>query len=436
MLIRSQIATLAFALFVLLEPSASHAILLSYATSATDISGITGSSAVSLGAPDYQFNNDSGLGFGGTSTDVFDVGEVAEFSFPAPLRNIPDQHDLVLSAFVGGLGAIDNANVQVEASSDGVNYSVVATFNTEEARINPTGPHLFPYTPEIDFEGVKHFFIDFDTEDHVSHIRLTNLGGTAEGLRLDAIEGLHPEANSDYAFEIRFDRYREDLPGAEKYHFFVRIKNIADVGGVPIREFRMTPSPMPGATLEDTRETLFVVLSKAGNGVVGESFICIENCIPNCPNIECPPGSIPFSRHAWSVDGLVEAPPGVGLDPGRQVASQRSTPFDVDNTDYLTGMSFRITFADGLVHDFNYDNDVMKVVGSLYQKHLYFEAPDESGPRPTDYYQGLDAAPEPIQVPTLATSAYWVLSLLIAAVGIVSIRVRSRSLRTNVTNGN
>jgi hypothetical protein len=193
----------------------------------------------------------------------------------------------------------------------------------------------------------------------------------------------------------------------------------------------MMTSPLPGATLEETRETLFVELSKAGNGVVGESFICVENCIPNCPNIECPAGPIPFSRHVWSVDGLVEAPPGVGLDPGRQAASQRSTPFDVDDADDLAGMSFRITFADGQVHDFDYDADVSKVVGNLYQKHLYFEVPDESGPRPTDYYQGLDAAPIPIPVPTLSVLGFWALAVLMASIGVFLIRFRSHSLSVN-----
>jgi hypothetical protein len=223
MLIWTQLPTLIFTLLVLVGSTPASAMFLSYASSAIDISGATGAASASLGEPDYQFINDFGLGFGGVNTDVFNVGESVEFSFPLPLRNIPGQHDLILSAFVGGLGATDNANVQVERSSDGINYSIVATFNTEEARVNLSGPHLFPYTPEIDFEGVQHFFIDLGVEDHVTHIQLTNLAGTAEGLRLDAIEGLHPEVNSAHAFEIRFDRYRAGLPGLEKYHFFVRI---------------------------------------------------------------------------------------------------------------------------------------------------------------------------------------------------------------------
>ena len=77
--------------------------------------GSTGVSAVGLGVPDYMFVNDLGLGFGGTSSDVFNVGESVLLTFPIPLRIHASQHDLVLSAFVGGHGATDNAEVQVEA---------------------------------------------------------------------------------------------------------------------------------------------------------------------------------------------------------------------------------------------------------------------------------------------------------------------------------
>ena len=107
----------------------SAAGLSSYATGATDVSGSTGAASVALGVPDYHFINDVGLGFGGTSTDVFDVGEAVVLTFAAPLRNIPGQYDLVLSAFVGGLGATDNATVQVEVSSDDVTYVVRDSFD-------------------------------------------------------------------------------------------------------------------------------------------------------------------------------------------------------------------------------------------------------------------------------------------------------------------
>jgi len=421
------ISTVACILCLLVAPTSVQAQFSSYADAATDVSGVTGTSVVSLGVPDYQFINDAGLGFGGTNTDVFDVGESVELRFPVPLRNIPTQHDLVLSAFVGGLGATDNATVQVEVSSDGINYSVVDTFDTEEARISLSGPQIFPFTPEVDFEGVKHFFVDFGVEDFVTDIRLTNLAGTAEGLRLDAVEGLHPEVNSDHAFEIRFDRYRADPINGR---FFVRIKNIGDVGGVPIREFRMTRSPAPGTALEDTEGTLFVDINKQGNGIVGESMICAENCIDDNGPL------IPFSRHAWSVDGVLEAPPGVGLDPGQQVRNPRSGggapiggSFDTDHVnnvpDYLLGMTFQVTFADGFVHDFSYDNEVTQGIGSLYQKYQYSDVtPSESLNLGADYYQFVDVAVP--AVPTLMTPLYWVLAGLVLGCGGLTMRVRSR----------
>lgn len=123
------------------------------------------SGPVALGVPDYLFVNDAGLGFGVTSTEVFDGGESVVLKFPWPLRNIPGQHDLVISSFVGGLGASDNADVQVEEGGDGTNFAIVA-------------------------------------------IRLTNLSGSSEGFRLDAVEGWHSNLAADDAFEVRFDRSR------------------------------------------------------------------------------------------------------------------------------------------------------------------------------------------------------------------------------------
>ncbi len=339
--------------------------LSSYAIGAVDELGVTGVSAVGLGVPDYAFVNDAGLGFGGTSSEVFEPGEATVLAFPVPLRAIAGQHDLVISAFVGGLGATDNAMVQVEVSGDGTAFATVATFDTEEARDRSQD------RPENDHEGVKHFWIDFGAEDDVTHVRLTNLGGTAEGLRLDAVEGLHPATSSLHAFELRLERYRPDF----HQRFIVRIKNIADGAGVPIREFRIDRPPGPGTTLEDTDDSLF--------GLDGE-FLCVENCIPDNGPL------IPFSRHAWSVDGIVEAPPGQGLDPGRQASHLRFRNFDLDtlNTTYLSGYSFTVTFADGLVHTLDYDADVLKAIGNLYQKYQYHaEDPAESGPRPVDYYE-------------------------------------------------
>ena len=396
-----QLYSLACALCVWAWATTSQAQLSSYATSAVDVSGVTGAASESLGVPDYRFINDSGLGFGGTNTDVFDVGESVELGFPYPLRNIAGQHDVILSAFVGGLGATDNATVQVEASSDGINYTIVGTFDTEEAR------DRMQDRQENDFEGVKHFFIEFGAEDNVVSIRLTNLAGTSEGLRLDAVEGLHPFVDSAHAFEVRFDRWRPDFHN----HFFVRIKNLSDAGGVAIREFRMERAMDPPlATLEETETPLF--------GEFGD-MICVENCIGNAE----PP--IDFSRHAWSLDGIVEAPPGVGLNPGWQVAHPRNRGGDTDNVDYLSGMTFRVTFVDGLVHEFTYDDDVIKVIGSLYQKYLYYDPnPVESWNRPTDYYEFIDDGMVVEPVPMLSAPAHWLLVAAAAFLGVYWMRSR------------
>jgi hypothetical protein len=349
--------------------------LSSYANAATDVVGSTGASAVALGVPDYRFVNDAGLGFGGTNTDVFDAGEAVELAFPTALRNVSGQHDLVLSAFVGGLGSTDDAQVRVEARTSTGTWVVIDVFDTAEARSRQQD------WPENDFAGVKHFYVELGALDEVTHVRLTNLASTAEGLRLDAVEGLHPVLSGRHAFELRIERYRPDF----NQRFLLRIKNIAGPAGVPIREFRIVRSTAPGATLQSTLNPLVSV---------DGDLICIENCIPDNGPL------IPFSRHVWSEDGTSEAPPGTGLEPGRQAANLRSQNFDLDtaNTTYLSGYSFEVTFADGVVHGFDYDAHVLKEIGNLYQKYLYFSTtPVESWPRPVDYYEYVDAT----GVPTL-----------------------------------
>ena len=174
-------------------------------------------SAVALGVPDYGFVNDAGLGFAG-NTDVFDVGESAVFTFTTPLRAIAGQHDLVISAYVGGLGETDNAQVQVEVSSDGTAYSLADTFDTQEARDRPRDRQ------ENDHAGVKHFWIDFNGADDITHVSLTNVAGTAEGFRLGSVEGLQPVIDADHAIEIRFKRYRVDASD----RFLIRLKNVSD----------------------------------------------------------------------------------------------------------------------------------------------------------------------------------------------------------------
>ncbi|HEU4429618.1 MAG TPA: PKD domain-containing protein, partial [Myxococcota bacterium] len=341
----------------------------SYPVAAVDAVGSsTGAGAVALGVPDYRFVNDSGLPFGGTSSDVFDVGESTTLSFAQPLRNIAGANDLLVSAYVGGLGETDSAQVLVEVSSDGASFASIGTLDTA------TGRTSYPLTQERDFASVKHFALDFGANDLVTHVRLTNVGGTAEGLRLDALEGLHPVSNSSHAFELRIERYREDTA----QRFFVRLKNTADPGGVAIRELRMVRAL--NASLEDTRRSMIGL-----DGLAGE-LLCVENC--NADNGEL----IPFSRHVWSLDGVAPAPAGTGVPPGGSVNNRRSESFDTDSTNvpYLAGFAFVVTWTDGYEHTLDYSNDVLgqQTAGALYQKYLYFsDTPALSGPRPADYYE-------------------------------------------------
>ena len=343
--------------------------LSSYANFAQDIIGSTGAASAALGRPDYVFIND--ITHGGTNANVFDVGESAVFAFPAPLRNIVKQHDLLISAFVGGLGATDNAQVEVEVSSDGVEFENIAVFETQEGRT------VYPFIQEREFESVKHFEIEFGCEDFVTHVRLTNLGGTTEGLRLDAIEGLHPAVGTKHAFEIRFERYRDDL----SERFLVRIKNLAQHGGVPITGFFFGRPPVTAQWLEETENQL---LGSNGTG----RFICVENCIGDADDM---PG-VWSGTLAWSEDGETVAPAGIGLKPGHQAGHERFRNYDIDSgtLSYLGGFEFKITFADGYTHEFDFDEDVIGFdqIGAIYQKYTYFSGnPFNTGPRPVHYYE-------------------------------------------------
>jgi len=349
-----------------LQTSAAWA-LSSYADSAADVSGSTGAAAVALGVPDYRFVNDAGIGFAG-NTDVFDVGESAVFTFATPLRAVIGQHDLVISAYVGGLGETDNALVQVEVSSDGTNFTIVDSFDTDEAR-NRSQDQF-----ENDFAGVKHFWIDFAGENDVTHVRLTNLAGTAEGFRLDSVEGLQPTIDADHAFEIRFERYRVDA----SERFLIRLKNISDdTTGQAIVGFHLEKQPV-NEWMEDTTHSL---LASDGAG----EMLCVDNCVGDADEI---PG-VHSATWAFSLDGLVPAPAGVGLDPGIHASHERFRNIDIDALGtYLSDFTFHVEFADGVVHSFDYDNDVQIDIGQLYQKYTYYSAtPSLSGPRQVDYYE-------------------------------------------------
>jgi hypothetical protein len=162
----------------------------------------------------------------------------------------------------------------------------------------------------------------------------------------------------------------------------VRIKNLSSPGGVPIREIRIENPrpPQPWETqrewLEDTNRRLI--------GLDGE-FMCVENCIPDNG-----PGA-GFSRHVWTLDGANPAPPGAGLETGRDAAHLRYLDFDIDQDGaYLGSFEFTITWADGYTHFFDYDNDALGlgIQGQLFQKYEYFLAnPRVAGPLPADYYE-------------------------------------------------
>lgn len=356
--------------------------LTSYPVEAVDDPGSsTGAGAVALGVPDYHFVNDAGLAYGGTNADVFAPGESTVLRFPVPLRNIAGQVDLLVSALVGGEGASDDAQVNVEVSSDGTTFASAGSFRTQSGR----DPVLFGPS-EAPFESVKHFGVEFGASDHVTHVRITNAAGTAEGLRLDAVEGLYPTSDATHAFELRVDRVRLASTG----RFRVRLKNLAGPGGVPIRELRIERGPEP-ARLEDTTVSI--------NRLYGPgAFICVENCILDSTQ-QVPQMVIPYSRHAWSTDGISEAPAGIGLDPGRQAANSRigNPSFDTDNSvNFLEGFSFHVVFADDTEQGLDFDADVLAdgTPGALYQKYEYFSVnPIVSGPLRTDTYEF--AVPEP-----------------------------------------
>lgn len=361
--------------------AAPVAALSSYPVEALDAPGSsTGAAAVALGVPDYHFVNDAALAYGGTNADVFAPGEATVLRFPFPLRNVPGQIDLLVSALVGGAGATDAAVVDVEVSSDGTIFTSAGSIDTRTGR----DPFVFP-PQEAPFESVKHFPIEFGAADLVTHVRLTNTLGTAEGFRLDAVEGLYPAIGATHAFELRVDRYRQATTG----RFRLRIKNLANPGGVAIRELRIERG-LDSSRLEDTQHALPALYGSDG------ALVCVENC-----NTDNAPVVIPFSRHAWSLDGLVEAPMGIGLDPGRQVATFRNAngSFDTDPAPidpFLQGFSFHIAFTDDTEQSLDFEDDVVGngVPGALYQKYQYFvDDPVVSEPLRTDTYEF--SVPEP-----------------------------------------
>ncbi|MDP6761989.1 MAG: hypothetical protein QF860_03875 [Planctomycetota bacterium] len=351
--------------------------LSSYAMAAVDDPGsVTGATESALGVPDYDFTNDQGLGFG-AGAEAFDVGEATVLILSRPARDVAGQDDLVISAFVGGLGATDSALVEVSVSTDGVLFHTVGSFDTASGRTNYPHPH------EEDFAGVKHFTVDLGGHDMTTHVRLANTAGSPEGLRLDSLEALHPHVPSSRAFELRLERYR----GKNVLRFLVRIKNIAAPGGAGIHELRIDKPPPPADTnLQETWTRLYDQAGTAAFDNVRPLFLCVEGCIrDNGPDTL-------FSRHVWSEDGVRETPTGLGLPPGHQAAHKRYRNFDLDvpNSGYLSGFSFTVSFTDGTTHQFDFDGDVVgqASAGRLYQKYQYFDStPAISGPLRTRTYE-------------------------------------------------
>jgi len=376
-------------LFAVLLASAgsARAVLSSYAVAAHDDPGSsTGAAAVALGVPDYRFVDDAGLGFGGANADVFAPGESTVLTFPVPIRNVPGQPDLVVWAFVGGAGASDDAQVEVEVSVDGATFLPAGSFHTADgrdpAKYAPTGS---PAPFEADFAAVKQFPIEIGGPDTISYVRLRNVAGTAEGLRLDAVEALQPVTHALHAFEIRLEQYRDPLMVGR---FRVRLKNLAEPGGEGIRELRIVRPPS-NVQLEDTDSNLYAQYGRTGR------LICTEHCVPDTVDMQTPP-SIPFSRHVWSLDGVTEAPAGEGLDPGRQAAHLPAENFDTDfDPSLLQDFGFEVEFTDGGVETFGFDENVVAEgeVGALYQKYVYSSAtPTLSGPQPAYVWEFV---PEP-----------------------------------------
>ncbi len=187
---------------------------------------------------------------------------------------------------------------------------------------------------------------------------------------------------------------------------------------MPVRAVRIINSLNPASRLENTDMDL--------ESVDGD-FICVENCVPICM-VDCqtPPPTIPFSRYVWSIDGLVEAPAGIGLAPGRAAAHSPAIAIDTDSLHpYLSGYSFEVTFTDGLVVTFDYDADVEKEIGSLYEKYPYYSStPTYSWNRPVDFYEFISPGPTPSPVPGLSPGALFMLVALAAGAGRRLIRSR------------
>ena len=149
---------------------------------------------------------------------------------------------------------------------------------------------------------------------------------------------------------------------------------------------------------------------------MGTGFPCSALC-------QAPTGSPWGARRSHPVAlAPVRGVPGVGLDPGRQAANRRWEDWDTDGGNYLSGYSFEVTFTDGAVRTFAYDADMLKELGSLYQKWQYFSStPTESWNRPVDYYEFV----ETVSVPALSAPLRWILAVLIPAVAALLIRARS-----------
>ena len=88
-------------------------------------------------------------------------------------------------------------------------------------------------------------------------------------------------------------------------------------------------------------------------------------------------------------------------------------------------IDIRWSGAGSAIHEFTYDEDVIKVIGSLYQKYLYYDPnPVESWNRPTDYYEFIDDGMVVEPVPMLSAPAHWLLVAVAAFLGVYWMRSR------------
>lgn len=367
--LRRSLTAIVLALIIVSSKAAAGE-LLSYANGVKEATGISESAAlVALGPPDYLYTE-----------GTFNAGASVVFTFLAPLDDVPDLDDLVLSIFVTGQGT-ESTTVRVEARAAETDPFVeVGTIRTADARLK-SGNN--PFAP---FDHVHQFGIAFaERVRRVSEVRVTNVGG--DDLKLDALEGIHPAIKTPtHAVEMRIFRLRDDF----SKRLALRFKNLGSLqDGVPMAGF-----VIQHATGEWIDETIFpIVALREVIGCCGGDES--EGRFVDTPATSAGPDNGPrtqFTEYVWSG-------PGAGLDPGGVASHQRWNTIDTDLPDeeFLENMTFTIWFADGVSLSAGWQEIVgTDVFGELYALYQYPPAPvTVNGPRPTFYYEFFDGDPIP-----------------------------------------